>query len=242
MHDATPLSSSSGEARCDLLPIVTIDGPAGVGKTTLARNVADALAIPYLDTGAMFRTIAMKVGPEAGTIPAEILRECIAGFVFTLRGAGRASVLACNGRDIGNEIRTEEVGALASKVAAVPVVRQCLKAAQQALGARQALVVEGRDMGTEVFPKARCKFFLDASPEIRAMRRFLQLEQMGETPDLALLTEQIRQRDDQDRNRAVAPLRPAADAMIIDTSTLDIDAVFSEMIRLIRNNCPALMP
>lgn len=216
------------------LPVVTLDGPAGVGKTTLARRVADALGIPYLDTGAMFRTLAWKLGPEASDLDESTLRERLALYSFALRGSGGESILSCNGVDIGNEIRTEEVGAMASRVAALPVLRDCLKAAQQAIGTTQALVVEGRDMGTVVFPAARHKFFLDAAPQIRAMRRFKQLQAMGETPDLHHLTEQIRNRDEQDRNRVVAPLRPASDAIVVDTGTLDITEVFHVIMRHVR--------
>lgn len=216
------------------LKVVTLDGPAGVGKTTLARRVADALGIPYLDTGAMFRTMAWRLGPDGPNLDENTLRDRLAGFAFSLRGSGGASVLSCNGVDIGNEIRTEEVGAMASRIAALPVVRECLKAAQQHMGAAQSLVVEGRDMGTVVFPGARHKFFLDAAPEIRAMRRYTQLQTMGESPDLALLTEQIRSRDEQDRNRAVAPLRPATDAITVDTGALDIDGVFEAIMHHIK--------
>lgn len=206
--------------------IVTLDGPAGVGKTTLARRVAEALSIAYLDTGAMFRTMAYRLGADAASLPEHELHTRLASFVFTLAGSGAHSTLSCNGVVIGDEIRTEAVALMASRLAAVPVVRQCLKEAQQELGEVQSLVVEGRDMGTVVFPAARYKVFLDASPEIRAARRYEQLASKGETPDLAELTEQIRQRDEQDRNRAVAPLRPAEDAHIVDTSHLDIDGVF----------------
>ncbi|MFI3272547.1 MAG: (d)CMP kinase [Pseudomonadota bacterium] len=223
--------------------IITLDGPAGVGKSTIARQVAEALGMPYMDTGAMFRTIAMHVGPTLpevvtlsdgscaldSTVIAD-LEARILGFDFGLRGAGSQSILSCNGRDIGDEIRTEEVGALAAKVATIPVVRQCLKAVQQRLGAKQDLVAEGRDMGTEIFPHAAHKFFLDAAPEIRAQRRFDQLVSMGKSPDLALLTEQIKQRDDQDRNRAVAPLKPAHDAAIVDTGHMSIEEVFQHIL------------
>lgn len=227
--------------------IITLDGPAGVGKSTIARQVAEALGMPYMDTGAMFRTIAMHIGPTLPDVltlsdgrcalDAEAianLESRILGFEFALRGAGSQSILSCNGRDIGEEIRTEEVGALAAKVATIPVVRGCLKAVQQKLGAKQALVAEGRDMGTEIFPQAAHKFFLDAAPEIRAQRRFDQLANMGKSPDLALLTEQIRQRDDQDRNRAVAPLKPAHDAIIIDTGPMSIQEVFHYLIEKIQ--------
>ena len=144
------------------LPIITLDGPAGVGKSTLAKQVASILHIAYLDTGAMFRTLALRLGPDAAKLPDEELRERCRGFRFRLEGAGEKSVLLCNGEPVGDEIRTEEVGRLASRLATSPIVRDALKSAQRALGESTSLVAEGRDMGTVVFPAARFKFFLDA--------------------------------------------------------------------------------
>lgn len=206
------------------LPIITLDGPAGVGKSTLAKRLATILGIPYLDTGAMFRTIALRLGPGAETLPEDELRARCNVFRFKLQGGGEDSVLLCNDVPVGREIRTEEVGRLASRLATSTVVRDYLKEAQRSLG-ESGLVAEGRDMGTVVFPTARFKFFLDARPEVRGMRRFEELQAKGEPADLAQITEMIRQRDDMDRNRAVAPLKPAADAVIVDTSDLDIDGV-----------------
>ncbi len=214
----------------DILPVVTLDGPAGVGKTTLARRVADTLGVPYLDTGAMFRCLALKLGPGAEHLPGDELRERCSTWTFSLTGSGSGTTLLCNGVPVRGEVRTEEVGMLAARLATVPDVREVLKAAQQAIGTSSALVVEGRDMGTVVFPHAKFKFFLDATPEVRAMRRLRDLEERGERPDLAVLTEQIRKRDAMDRNRAVAPLRPAQDAVTVDTSALDIQGVLGTIL------------
>lgn len=212
--------------------ILTIDGPAGVGKSTLAKRVASALGVAYLDTGAMFRTIGLGL---ARTVPSRDdlrkltgapLENALQEFHFTLEGSGEATTLLCNGQAVGVEVRTEEAGMTAAAIAVVPEVREFLKQAQQELGKRFSLVAEGRDMGTVVFPKAACKIFLDASPEVRALRRFRQLEELGSPTDLVVLTRQIEERDDQDRNRAIAPLVPADDAMRIDTSSLTIDDVF----------------
>lgn len=216
------------------LPVVTLDGPAGVGKTTLARRMADSLGIAYLDTGAMFRCLALRLGAGAHEWPEERLREACAGVSFSLRGSGGFSELFCNDVPVRGEIRTEEVGMLAARLGTVPLVREILCAAQRDLARTRPLVVEGRDMGTVVFPTARFKFFLDASPEVRAMRRLRDLEARGQEADLATLTEQIRQRDALDRNRPIAPLRPAEDALIVDTSHLDIEGVLGAMLHAIQ--------
>lgn len=212
------------------LPVVTLDGPAGVGKTTLARAVAERLGVPYLDTGAMFRCLALKLGPGAEQRDPQILRSQSAAWLFSLSGKGNTSILCCNAIPIGQEVRTEEVGMLASKLAAVPVVRDVLKEAQRTIANHTALVVEGRDMGTVIFPAARYKFFLDARPEVRALRRLRDLQARGEHPDLTALTAQIRARDTMDRNRTVAPLRPAADAVLVDTSDLDAAGVLERIL------------
>ncbi len=214
--------------------IVTLDGPAGVGKTTMARRVADALDICYLDTGAMFRTLALNLGEDALGLSPEDVRARAAGLTFSLSGCGAGTKLLCNGSVVGQEIRTEEVGALASRLAVLPVVRDILKEAQRELGAANPLVVEGRDMGTVVFPMARYKFFLDASPKVRALRRMTDLQAMGRTCSLSGLEQQIRERDERDRNRPVAPLRPAEDAFCIDTSQMTIDDVLESILSCIQ--------
>ena len=214
------------------LPIITLDGPAGVGKSTLAKRLATLLSIPYLDTGAMFRTIALRLGPGAEKLPDDELRARCNGFRFRLQGTGEGTVLLCNEVPVGREIRTEEVGRLASRLATSTVVRDSLKEAQRALG-ETGLVAEGRDMGTVVFPTARFKFFLDARPEVRGLRRFEELRAKGEPADLEEITEMIRQRDEMDRNRPVAPLKPAADAKIVDTSDLDIKGVLDTLVNAV---------
>ena len=209
------------------LRVVTLDGPAGVGKTTLAKRVAQELSIAYLDTGAMFRIFGWKFGEAAPTMSEQELEAHIAQYTFSLSGIGFKSVLSVNGTPVGDEIRTEEVAALASSVAKLPVVREALKRVQREISTQTSLVAEGRDMGSIVFPTARYKFFLDATAEERGSRRFNQLQEMGKPANLDLIITQIKERDMQDRTRSIAPLIAAKDANIIDTTELDIDGVFT---------------
>ena len=142
-------------------------------------------------------------------------------------------MLLLNGRPLGEEIRSEEAALLGSNAARLPAVREFLKAAQQAIGKATPLVAEGRDMGSVVFPRARHKFFLDASIEERARRRFLQLKDQGRPAELTRIAEQIRLRDEQDRNRPIAPLVPAADAVVIDTTALSVAQAFERLVAAI---------
>lgn len=232
--------------------IITLDGPAGVGKSTLAQALARELNLPFLDTGAMFRCVAYELGEKALDLPGTELSAKLAALDFSLRnngGSGNDSLLLCGGRAPGNEIRGEQVGGLASRLAALPEVREFLKQEQQKLGRQSSLVAEGRDMGTVVFPNAYRKFFLDAEPRVRARRRQLQLaeqrkkdcpnnpnhlENENSEAELERIEAQIRQRDDLDRNRAIAPLRPAADAIIVDTSQMSLEEVLARLLDYVR--------
>ncbi|MBQ7457365.1 MAG: (d)CMP kinase [Desulfovibrio sp.] len=218
------------------LSVITLDGPAGVGKTTLARACAAHLSLPYLDTGAMFRVLALKLG-ALDTVPEEQANALLADLgeaPFRLQGSGQSTTLLLHNTPIGEEIRTEAIAHLASRIAKLPCVRQKLAAFQRRMGEAQALVAEGRDMGTVVFPDAKVKFFLDASPKTRALRRMQDPKNRDTTKDLDALIAIISARDTQDRTRAIAPLRPADDAKIIDTSTLSIDEVLAIMLAHIR--------
>lgn len=210
--------------------VVTIDGPSGVGKTTLAGRLAARLGVARLDTGAMYRACAWTLGDKLMELAPEERAKRLAGLAFDLRGAGDATELTLNGKPLPPEIRGEAVGLLASNAATLPEVRAFQKAAQQALGREHDLVAEGRDMGTNVFPQAARKFFLDASPEVRAARRVEQLTVLGLPADLAEITTQMRERDTQDRTRALNPLRPADDALVIDTSRRGVDEVLAMML------------
>jgi len=217
-----------------VITIVTLDGPAGVGKTTLATRLADLLGIAYLDTGAMFRSVAFAFGDGAWERPVDQLVPELNRLDFDLEGIGKNSELLLNGYPLSPQIRSEEVGLWASHLGRIPVVRDFLRRNQQAIGRMVSLVAEGRDMGSVVFPTARHKFFMDASIDVRAKRRHAQLKSMGMEEDLERIRAQIRIRDDQDRNRVVAPLKPAQDAVIIDTSALDADRVLERIVEHIK--------
>ncbi|MCF8039271.1 MAG: (d)CMP kinase [Desulfohalobiaceae bacterium] len=213
--------------------IITIDGPAGVGKTTISVAVADSLKVAYLDSGAMFRGLALVLGLDSWNWPRSRLLETLDGLQFSLTGIGRASTLLLNDKPLSEEIRTETIGVWASHLGKIDLVRDKLKKAQQDLGRRKDLLAEGRDMGTVIFPEADYKFFLEADPKERARRRWLQLKAMSVQADLAELVREMRLRDEQDRTRSIAPLVPAREAIILDTTSLTqqevIEAIMSRI-------------
>lgn len=215
--------------------IVTLDGPAGVGKSTIAKRVAAALEVAYLDTGAMFRAVAWTLGDGAWNWDEDQLRSRLQGLCFQLHGKGELSGLILNDKFLDKSIRTEEVGMWGSNLAKLPVVRDYLKAAQQEIGQQFSLVAEGRDMGTVVFPEAPHKFFLDATVPERAKRRYLQLKTMGKPAEIEEITKAISERDEQDRNRKIAPLKAAGDAVVIDTTDFDRDQVYATVMEHIKS-------
>lgn len=214
--------------------IVTVDGPAGVGKSTLAKKLAKELGIAYLDTGAMYRSLALRVGAAVADLPESKMHEEFAKYSYSLQKEGDEYALYCNGEKIRDEIRTEKASRLASIVAKLPEARKALQKFQREIGRSTALVAEGRDMGTVVFPDAAVKFFLDARPEVRAKRRFDELAAKGQPESYESILSAIAARDEQDRNRAVDPLVPHKDAVIVDTSDLDIDGVFRVLLEYCR--------
>lgn len=203
-------------------PVITIDGPAGAGKSTVAREVARRLGYTYVDTGAMYRAVTLKVLEEGADPDDAAAVEAVARraeVTLVPRRDGPPAVLL-DGRDVSAEIRSPRVDAAVARVAAVPGVRAALVRAQRRLAAAGAAVLEGRDTGTLVVPDAERKFFLTARPEVRARRRCDQLRAQGCAARLAEVEQELAERDRLDAARAYAPLRPAEDSIIIDTTDL----------------------
>jgi cytidylate kinase len=217
-------------------PIIAIDGPSGSGKGTVSRRVADALGWHFLDSGALYRLVALA-GLRAGLDTRDVAgherlaREMQVEFGSDPAGAERV-LLA--GEDVTRDLRSERAGTGASQVAAIPEVRKALFARQRQFVRPPGLVADGRDMGTIVFPEAGLKIFLTATPAERARRRHKQLKEKGLDVSLAALSREIAERDARDASRAVAPLKAAADAIHLDSTGLAVDAVVAQILRLAR--------
>jgi cytidylate kinase len=216
--------------------LITIDGPAGAGKTTVSRALAERLGYRYIDTGALYRGVAYEarrrnINLQDDNELEDLCRQLQLSFVTNEKGLR----LYCGKADITDQIRTPEISMMASAVSAKSVVRQYLLKVQRDIGRQKAAVFEGRDMGTVVFPDADVKFFLDASPEIRALRRFQEGDdKLGQT--LKEVQNDMRQRDANDSTRKLAPLRLADDAILIDSSELSIDRVVDLMLSYVEQN------
>ena len=222
-------------------PIIAIDGPSGSGKGTIARRVATALGFHLLDSGALYRLVALagsrrgvEERDEAGH--AELARTLPVQFGEDERGGER---ILLDGDDVSLDIRTETAGAAASRVAAMPAVRAALLERQRAFARSPGLVADGRDMGTVVFPAAALKVYLTANADERARRRHNQLKEKGLTVTIADLSQEIRERDLRDSSRPVAPLRPAEDAVLLDSTGLSIEQVVDQVLALARSRLPA---
>jgi len=228
-------TGDSRRARGDRL-IIAIDGPSGAGKSTLAKRLAKELKFVYLDTGAMYRALALKALRQGIDLADDArLAELIAGTEIDLQETpGRLAILL-DGEDVAAQIRSPEVSQMASKVSALGVVRARMLELQRAMGKRGSVVAEGRDIGTVIFPEAEVKVFLDASVCERAQRRYDELKAAGRVVDLEETRREIEERDKRDSERDLAPLRKADDAMLIDSSSVDADEVAAIVLARIRN-------
>ncbi len=212
-------------------PVITIDGPSGVGKGTISQLLAQKLGWHLLDSGALYRLTALAALRHGIALDDEaaVAKLGRALDVEFLAAEGGEMKILLEKQDVSNDIRSEQAGENASQVAALPRLREALLQRQRDFAVAPGLVADGRDMGTTVFPAAAHKFFLDASAEVRAERRYKQLKQKGFGASLRSLIEEIEQRDHRDRSRTVSPLRAAEDAITIDTSHMSIEEVFSKV-------------
>ena len=211
--------------------VVAIDGPAGAGKSTIAQRLADRLGFTYIDTGAMYRSVALwalRQNVDPGDMH-RLEQLALAAEIELLPGRIRL-----NGEDVTEAIRAPEVSTAASRVAVVPGVRRAMVAKQRAIGERASIVMEGRDIGTVVFPNADVKVFLDAQPTERVRRRLQEVRAKGDQITEDALTEQMRERDRRDTSRADSPLSQAPDAVYLDSTALSIEEVEDEILKIVR--------
>ena len=217
------------------IPVLTIDGPSGSGKGTISRAVAERLGWHYLDSGALYRAVGLAAAWESLDLSdPEAVAQCAARteIRFETQGAGEPHVIV-NGKDATRQLRTETAGAAASAIAAHPPVRAALVDLQHRFRRSPGLVADGRDMGTVIFPDAPYKVFLTASAEERAQRRYKQLKEKGVSVNLAGLLHEIAARDERDAGRAVAPLKPADDAVIVDSTGTPITEVIERVLAVL---------
>ncbi|ARP38707.1 MULTISPECIES: (d)CMP kinase [Vibrio] len=217
-------------------PVITVDGPSGAGKGTLCMLLADKLGFHLLDSGAIYRVLALAaIHHGVDTESEDALVPLATHLDVQFIAEGELVKVILEGEDVSGELRKEETGMAASKVAALPRVREALLRRQRAFSAAPGLVADGRDMGTVVFPEAEAKIFLDASAEERASRRLKQLQQKGLDVKFDDLLSEIQERDDRDRNRPVAPLRPAEDALVLDSTSMNIEQVVEKALHYIES-------
>jgi len=218
-------------------PVITIDGPSGSGKGTLSQLLAQNLNYHLLDSGALYRLVALSASGKGIDSRAQ---DEVAAVAATLDvqfdASGDATCVRLEGQDVTTAIRSEEISRMASVVAAHPLVREALLQRQRDFRRAPGLVADGRDMGTVVFPDAQVKIFLTASAEARAQRRYKQLEQRGERVDMAQLVADIQARDQRDRERTVSPLKPAEDAIILDSTEMSIGQVLAAMLSHVKGS------
>ncbi len=217
---------------------IAIDGPAGAGKSTIARRAAKEMGFIYVDTGAMYRAVALYMLNNDINVEDEIaVSEAVANVVVDLAYEGDEQQILLNGENVNGLIRTPKVSAAASKTSAYPAVRARLLDLQKNIAANNSVLMDGRDIGTVVLPNAELKIFLTASAEVRGERRYKELIAKGEEANLSSIIADIEKRDEQDRNRAVSPLVQAEDAVLVDTSNMTIDEVVNHIIELKNSVC-----
>ncbi|MBR4108965.1 MAG: (d)CMP kinase [Oscillospiraceae bacterium] len=219
---------------------IAIDGPAGAGKSTIAKALAKELGFCYVDTGAIYRTVAyfldlLGVSPKDADGVERYLDELTIGIEYDEEGKQH---MIMNGMDVSGEIRTQDISQKASLVSAYPIVREMLLDMQRDVARKNNVIMDGRDIGTVVLPKADVKIFLTASVEVRAKRRYDELIEKGQKAELSQIQKEIEQRDYQDTHRPIAPLKMAKDSVKLDTSDLDIAGVLAEMKRIIGEKIP----
>lgn len=223
------------------VPVITIDGPSGAGKGTLCKVLAEKLGWNLLDSGAIYRVLALAALHHQIDLTAEDALAPMAAHLDVRFIASSAMLqVVLEGEDVSQAIRSQTVSDTASKIAAFPRVREALLRRQRAFREAPGLIADGRDMGTVVFPEAQVKIFLDASAQERAQRRFLQLQEMGNDVKFERLLTEIEQRDERDRNRAVAPLKAASDALIIDSTGIPLAQVVEQTFAYITQVLPEL--
>lgn len=214
---------------------IAIDGPSGAGKSTLARRLASWLGYIYVDTGAMYRTVglcAVKNGIDPKQ--ADAVEALLSGMEIRLAYQEGTQHVFLNGEDVSGQIRTEQISMAASDVSSIGAVRAFLLDTQRSMAAQNNVLMDGRDIGTVILPNAQIKIFLTASPEERARRRYEELKQRGETVSYETVLEDVRRRDAQDSGRALAPLRPAPDAVVVDTTGCTFDESFERLKKVIQ--------
>ena len=215
-------------------PVIAIDGPAGAGKSTIAKLVAGKLGYIYIDTGAMYRSVAWKFLQSGEAFSPELAEKLARNMVITFKPEASVNRVFVDGTEVTDAIRSPEVTAIVSKVSAVGGVREEMVNQQRRMGEAGGVVMDGRDIGTVVFPHAQVKIFLTASVKERAMRRYKEMLAKGEQVDLAELEQQIAERDRQDSEREISPLKKADDAEFLDTSDMTIDKVAEHILQKVQ--------